>query len=915
MKINKQEKIKIPVISTTHWDREWRFSFQQTRSMLVELMDNLIDILQGNPEFKHYHLDAQSVILEDYLDIRPEKFKILKQLIKSRRILVGPWYTLPDFNSIDGESIIRNLLMGHRIANKFGNVMKVGYCPTGFGNISQMPQIFNGFDLDVILFYRGVDRSKLKKEFLWKAPDGSKLIAYTFTPEFGRMPLFHRVASNVFRSKDFYDREHKWDSDEGAYRLQDQKSWKDIYFHNQPHESFNLNELRKNLDELVTTELKNSAMQTFLLVDGVDSTEPQPMLPKLINEMNNISEDFIFYHSSLYDFAEKLRQIPLESLQTYCGPMLSSAKYGVQVNLMGSAISSRIYLKQENYKNEQMLIKWAEPFSVFSSWMGGEYPEHYFDIAWKYLLWNQSHDSIAGCSQDIVHEDMMYYFRQSIEIADVNTQKSLQNIAANINAKKFNKDSVLLVVYNPLSFHRTEIVTVDVDMPTEKNCNSIKILDDKGNFVPIQFNDIPVNNNVLIHRAKDVPCYYRTKRIPIQFQAINIPPFGYKVFSVLPEKKNATILAENLHTKMLQNEYILVKVNSDGTFDLKDKRTGCTFTRLNQFEDSGEVGDAYIRKVPLNNTMVYKPIGKPKINIRHGELTEIATIKFKIAVPAESDAENRSKRKVLIEIETSATVQKGCPWVAFKTKVNNLAKDHRLRVLFPSNISADKSFSGASFDFYENPVRPIDTNGWFESGYTTHPQKHFCGLRNNGKGLAIFNKGLPEYEIINNSEMSIALTLLRCHKVYIPKIKKIDSNQRGAQCLGNYEFEYAVFPFKDETNVSILKTSLEYQSNFKVAQSARQRGKMPLTMSFINIDLPLLITSVKKTNDRNTFVVRIYNPTDKNNEAELKFFNYISNAWYVNLDEKRLKKIQVRKAKRVPVTVLPHKIVTIEVEM
>ncbi|MBA4368568.1 MAG: hypothetical protein C0403_13130 [Desulfobacterium sp.] len=909
------KKIKIPVVSTTHWDREWRFSFQQTRSMLVELMDNLIDLLQKVPEYKCYHLDAQTVILEDYLAIRPEKARILKQLIKVGRILVGPWYTLPDFNVIDGESIIRNLLMGHRIAEKFGHVMKVGYCPTGFGNISQMPQIFNGFDLDVILFYRGVDRTRLKKEFLWESPDGSRLIAYTFTPEFGRMPLFHRVASKVFRSKDFYDREHKWESDEGAFRFEDRRSWKDIYFHTRPGESFNLKTLRKNLDELVKVEFKDSTMKTFLLVDGVDSTEPQPMLPKLIRQMNKASEDFIFYHASLYDFADELRRIPSESLQIYRGPMLSSAKYGVQVNLMGSAISSRIYLKQENDKNEKILIKWAEPFSVFSSWLGCQYPENYFDIAWKYLLWNQSHDSIAGCSQDIVHEDMMYYFRQSIEIADVVTEKSLQNIAANINAEKCNKKSVLLIVYNPLSFHKSEIVAVDMDMPIEADCNSIKIMDDKSKIVSVQLNKIPLDNKVLIHRAKDVPCHYKTKRFSIQFQASDIPPFGYKVFSVLPEKKKPVVLSDNSQMRLLQNEYISVKVNSDGTFDLKDKRTGHCFSRLNQFENSGEAGDAYIRKAPLNNKTVYGPKGKSQIKVQQGELTSSATVIFTMKVPAESNPKERSRQEALIEIETTATVQKGCPWLSFYTKVNNHARDHRLRVLFPSGINEDLSFSDASYDFSEHPIEPADTKGWFESGYTTYPQKTFCGVREKGKGLAVLNKGLPEYEIINDSDRTIAVTLLRCYKMVVPKLKQIDPNQDGCQCLGTQEYEYAVFPFADESNVSLLKTSTDYQLKLKVAQSARQKGKLPLSLSFLSIDFPLLITAVKKSQDRDTFIVRIYNPTDKKQESSLRFFASISDAWYLNLNEKRFKKIQFKKTRQIPITIGPYKIATVEIKL
>ena len=156
-------KIQIPVVSTTHYDREWRFSLQQSRSMLVELMDHLLKILDEHSEFRCYHLDSQSVILEDYLSLRPEREADLRRHISGGRLIAGPWYSLPDMNLVAGESIIRNLLLGHRLVGAFGPVPKVGYTPTGFGHISQLPQIYNGFGIDTAMFYRGPDRSNWKR--------------------------------------------------------------------------------------------------------------------------------------------------------------------------------------------------------------------------------------------------------------------------------------------------------------------------------------------------------------------------------------------------------------------------------------------------------------------------------------------------------------------------------------------------------------------------------------------------------------------------------------------------------------------------------------------------------------------------------------------------------------------------------
>ena len=143
-------------ISNTHWDREWKFSAQKTRYMLVYMMDMLFDIFEKEPNFKHFHLDSQTLPLQDYLEICPEKTETVKKYVKEGKLAVGPWFCLPDEFCVGGESLIRNLLLGHKIAKKFGGVSKTGYSPFGWGQISQMPQIYQGFGINFASFYRGL---------------------------------------------------------------------------------------------------------------------------------------------------------------------------------------------------------------------------------------------------------------------------------------------------------------------------------------------------------------------------------------------------------------------------------------------------------------------------------------------------------------------------------------------------------------------------------------------------------------------------------------------------------------------------------------------------------------------------------------------------------------------------------------
>ena len=166
------------VVSHTHWDREWYLTFQQFRMRLVDLIDHLLDLLDRDADFRSFHLDSQTIVLEDYLEIKPQNRQRLEKYIREGRIIVGPWYQLNDEFLTSGEATIRSLLMGMRIARQFGACGTIGYLPDQFGNLSQMPQIFRGFGIDHAVMGRGyqlVDDRKM--EFIWEAPDGSQVTA------------------------------------------------------------------------------------------------------------------------------------------------------------------------------------------------------------------------------------------------------------------------------------------------------------------------------------------------------------------------------------------------------------------------------------------------------------------------------------------------------------------------------------------------------------------------------------------------------------------------------------------------------------------------------------------------------------------------------------------------------------------
>ena len=114
------------VVPHTHWDREWYLTFQQFRMRLVRTVDKVLDLLEADPRFTYFTLDGQTIVLEDYLEVRPENAERLRRLAREGRLLIGPWYLQPDEFLVGGESLVRNLLVGRRMAEAYGGAMPIG---------------------------------------------------------------------------------------------------------------------------------------------------------------------------------------------------------------------------------------------------------------------------------------------------------------------------------------------------------------------------------------------------------------------------------------------------------------------------------------------------------------------------------------------------------------------------------------------------------------------------------------------------------------------------------------------------------------------------------------------------------------------------------------------------------------------
>lgn len=451
----------IHLVNHTHWDREWYLTFQQFRIKLVSLVDHLLEILDSELQYGSFLLDGQTILLEDYLQIKPERETDIRRHIKNGRIFIGPWYISPDEFLISPESHIRNLLEGDRQCRFYGGKMSVGYLPDTFGHIGQMPQILLGFGINTACLWRGLDDQPC--ELSWRSPDGSSLqLSYL---------------------RDSY-------SNAEGLAISDQERF------------------ISQVNDLVSSLSPYTSTGEILLMHGTDHMEPLGGMAPLISSYNRkdfvnnlVVSDLPHYFSSVQPRINSITG----TLPVVSGELRSSKRSA----LLPNVLSTRITLKQRNHACETRLLKWIEPFhawnKTFRSANSARYSSYFSSneiasldsmirYAWKLLLQCHPHDSICGTSIDQVNSEMLLRFDQVDQISNELKNQLMRGITEVIDTRfpdpsaETPDDAKILssiVVYNA----NDSVVTgqVDLQYKLDANYSSIEILDDQGLSIPFEY--------------------------------------------------------------------------------------------------------------------------------------------------------------------------------------------------------------------------------------------------------------------------------------------------------------------------------------------------------------------------------------------------------------------------------------------
>lgn len=885
------KKKKCFVVSHTHWDREWYETFQSYRFRLVRMFDELLEILEQDPEYKVFHTDGQTIVLEDYLEIRPENRARMQALIDAGKLVIGPWYVMPDEFLISGESLVRNLQKGHEICREFhAEPMKTGYVVDIFGHHAQFPQIVRGFGFESAVVIRGIGDFP-KDAFCWVGADGSEITAFKLDID--------RTYGNFYFSI-------RWPFEGREYEDK---------------------ELFHRAREMLDRSEKATVCGCLLMMDGVDHIDAEPRLPEILKKLNGHFPEYEFIHTSFGEF-EKSFKAENPELQKIAGPLYNVGQKGLNNIVLKNVLSSMAHLKQMNSACENLLTAWAEPFDLASSLIENPRRDFYirhplprsgfFKQAWKYLLQNHPHDSICGCSATEIHADNIFRFNQTLRIGERMTSDALEQIAENIDTSALQSDAAF-VVFNPSQKPVSGYTALTLALP-KGDYKNFKLYDVGGIEIPYQILSIGGVYQVPVSPVHKLIRFDEKENVTIA-ACLKIPAGGYTALGIkyyhheMPgdgEYRNDQPDASRRGGTMrvARNSWdngVLIVAFENGGLTVADKKTGKVYQNQLTFEDCGDVGDGWNYVKPTGD-MEFSILGccAGFAVLSDGPFAAVLELTHKLGLPEKYDPadKTRSTERKTLELRTTATVLKGSETISFKTTADNKIKDHRLRVLFPTGFESGEFYTQTPFDMQRWDVKKANNDKSAEIETNVNPTQGAVFLEDGENAFALYTKGLYEVEI-TESDRTAALTLFRAFPNEICK-PRADMGQMQAEMA----FEYAAAFSNALTPAKALQNGVAYKSGLRAFETGVHAGVLKAEQSFFALESESCAVSALALKSENCGVLRVYNPSGQTDNAVFTLKPIIKAAETDFLGNKKAE-LTVQDG-RVLLSLRPHEIKTVE---
>jgi hypothetical protein len=792
------------IVPHTHWDREWYQPHELFRWRLVRMIDEVIDHLEAHPDYPCFNLDGQAIVVEDYLALRPERRERLAALVRAGRVVIGPWWVQPDEFLPTGESHIRSLVRGTRYARRFGASSRVGHCADQFGHIAQMPQIMAQLGLVAACLWRGVPDAVPGWSFWWEAPDGTRIPV---------LSLRHSYSN--------------------GWRL--------------PRDPEAL------LARVREAEEGRAPGEPLLLMNGTDHSRMERHLPELLPVLRAAGYDARIV--TLDAYAEEMLAWGIDEV-VHRGELRSPDRS----NVLPGVLSSRMNLKQRDFEVQSRLERIAEPLELLAWLRGGPDGAPALRHAWSLALENSPHDSICGCSVDQTHREMLPRYDRAEQLAEAVTREALAHLASCADVPE--PGGILL--FRPAPFAP---VPLEVEVPSSWGGTCLRLSNGRtlpAAFGPPSPDRVLVDREVSVRAALAHLDFLREGRYDdrwLEEVRVELTEGSLLVTTVVgrgvspvddegaraearrlvregaPSRARVRVIERGMRTvravlppspaigvellcpdtaphqppplvadgREIRSERFRVRLEGRG-LAIDDTLAGVELREAALFLDEGDRGDEY--NADILDDAIFEPSSLEFLGSSADAVTAELRYRVRLAIPRRLAA-GRDRRTqedlVPLEAEVRARLWHAVPWVELTVAVDNPAEDHRLRLAFPLPFETEAVWTENQFHVAERSVRPQPWNGRSDELPTAaFPQKCFAAVERDGRGVAVFNRGLPEGEVVHlpDGRQAYTVTLLRC----VGWLSRPDlRTRRGAagptiatfdsQMLGGHVFRLAVAPY------------------------------------------------------------------------------------------------------------------------
>ena len=808
------QKSSIWLVGNAHIDAAWLWPWTETVDVVRRTFGTTLQLMDEYPQATYAQSAAaySEWIVQKY----PSMYQQIEERVKQGRWeMVGGMWVEPDLNMPDGESLVRQLLVGKRyFKDKFGVDVRIGWNPDSFGYSWQLPQIYkkSGVDYFVTQKMAWNDSNQLPlKIFWWQSPDGSRVLTYfphDYVNEVEPLRMARDLATAEALNPGAHEMMHLYgigDHGGGVTRamLDSGIRWSNpnaIY----PKTSFAV------------------AQGFFSDVEGKADTEHAP----------------VWNYKTL---AAGNSQLPNPPAGKFGLPVWNDELY---FEYHRGVFTSQAQHKRNMRESEEQMLN-AEKLASLAWLSGDDYPSTELTEAWKKVLFNQFHDLAAGSGIGVIYRDAQRDYDDVRLVAGHISSEARHTLEQQIDTRS-RDGGVSILVGNPLAWERTDLVSVDVQLP-EIHTGPISVVDSEGK--PLVFQVLSkkpaVNTYQLLVEAKDVPS------------------LGYRMFHVIPgERAAATDLKANGLT--LENAALKLSVDAktgciSSIYDKKSKfefiaSNGCG-NELIAFKDTPKDYDAW--NIDSDFDKVFTKLDSAD----SVELIEKGPLRATIRV-----VRTWQQSKFVQDISLYAGLD--------RVDVHNEFDWHESHILLKAAFPLAASSDEATYEIpYGAIERPTTRNNRFEDAKFEVPALRWADLGDQSHGLSLINESKYGYDAKGNV---LRLSLLRA-----PTWPDPDADR------GHQSFSYSLYPHAGDWKQA-LTVRRGYDFNYKL--TARQvqphTGTLPSSHSFVEVKQDnVVLTALKKAEDSDALLLRVYEWAGKSGNVQVKVPDGAKAAYLTNLME------------------------------